>query len=827
LIALSTTSTGTGERVNQTSQPTSPTTYLALFLISIAILASEILMMRIVSLIFLIFIVYAVIGITMLGFAAAGTFLAVVPAFLQKSQERRLAFLSFAFALTTPVVYYVSVVPAPFALGLKKFLLYVLLISLVMTVHFFLAGLVISYLFTRRVWEVNRLYSINLVGSGIGCFLVVQFIRPLGGEGLILVVTFLAALAAAFFAAGHAKKLTVLSLVYAFCALCLIPFSSNLFPIHPTLYGKQMPTIMFHHPETKIEYQAWDPVARVDVFSIEDEYVYLPEKLPFKFATNDGSNGTMMLGIDKEFNKVDFADQTWLGLPYWLKKNPEVLVIGLGGSMDIMAALHYQAKKIRGVEISERMIEIVRDEFRSFTHSPYQHDSVEIIHDEGRSYVRRMEEDVDLIQMSGVDTLAAQFGGSFVMVENFLYTVEAFKEYFNHLRPDGILCITRFLRNPEYPERGMRTCAIGVEALRQLGVEHPENNFVVIGYGFILTTMMKKTPFTEEEIRTIEENLERYKPDPTVDPAPFVASYVDLRYQEGRKILYKPGHKSDHQYVKYFTALKEGREADFIANYPYDMSVCTDNKPFFFVSERWDNLFRKDSRPGSASPFGFILQALQLAWFCLLTLALVLLPLYLFRRKGLQTKGSKTCIVYFSCLGLGFMLIEIGFMQKFALFLGHPTYSITVVLFSLLVFAGLGSLASGMTQWSHRNLILASILSVVAIAALYLWILDPIFHRFLTMPLGIRMLIAILLVSPLAFFMGIPFPIGLRVLENQAMELVPWAWAINGSASVIATTAAALIAVLFGFSVVVVCAIIIYLAGMLFMVSPGLGLATK
>jgi len=435
-----------------------------------------------------------------------------------------------------------------------------------------------------------------------------------------------------------------------------------------------------------------------------------------------------------------------------------------------------------------------------------------------------MGEKVDLIQMSGVDTLAAQFGGSFVMVENFLYTVEAFREYFGHLKEDGILCVTRFLFNLVYPESGMRTCAIGVEALRGLGVEHPEDHFIVISYGFILTTMMKKTPFTAEEIRTIEENLERFEPDPNVDPAPFVSGFLDLRHKEGRRILYKPGHVSEHQYVKYFKSVRDGTDQAFMANYPYDMRPCTDNKPFFFVWERWDNLFRAKSRPGAKQPIGLLLQFVQLSWIGLLALVLILLPLFLFRRKGLQTQGSKACILYFACLGLGFMLVEIGFMQRFTLFLGYPTYSISVVLFSLLVFSGLGSLASGWVRATHRGLIFASILCISGIAVLYQFLLDPVFHHCLTMPLQARILIAVLLVAPLAFFMGMPFPTGLRAIEGRALEFVPWAWAINGSASVVAIFVSTLIAVFFGFSTVVACAVVTYLIGMLAMVSPVGGL---
>jgi len=795
--------------------------YLGLFLISVASLTSEILLIRITSLVFFFIIGYVVIGIALLGFGAAGCFLSVYPALLQGNSRRRLTILAAAFSVFTPIAYFISVTPAPYATG-SSFLLYLLVISIVMTLHFFLAGLVISYVFTRRVWEIHRLYFINLVGSGIGCFVLIQLIRPLGGEGLILLVTFLGILSVVFFAYEQSKKTSMAALLVAFGILMLVPYAKGIFRIHPTLPGKQMTMLMEHHPDAEIEFQVWDPVARVDAVSMPDEYLYIPDKIPFKFATNDGSAGTIILGFEEDFADVDFADSIWLGVPYWLKKNPEVLIVGLGGGMDVQAALHYKASKIYGVEISARMIEMMRDFYRSFANSPYQRKNVQIIHDEGRSYIRRMQGKVDLIQMTGVDTFAGQYGGSAIMVENFLYTVESFKEYFDHLRDDGLFCIHR-ITDPVYLKSALRTSAVGVEALRQMGIENPENHFIVIRQGTMLTTLMKKSAFSSEEIQTIEENLKKFRLDETRDPAPFLKGIVDAGLMQERQLLWKPGSSEKNPYVEYFTAVQNEDEKSFFDNYPFDITPCTDNKPFFFVFERWDRIFRDGFRAIAAAP-GLVILGFQFLWICFMTLLLILLPLFLFRRRGLNTKHSKGYILYFSCLGLGFMLLEIGFMQKFTLFLGHPTYSISVILFSLLVFSGFGSLTGGRLPITDRTIILYSILSIVSIAVVFRFLLDPLFHSCLTMILPARIMISVLVVAPLGFFMGMPFPTGLRVVEKEALAFVPWAWAINGSFSVVATALASLIAVAFGFSNLVFCSILLYLVGMLVMVSPGFGI---
>lgn len=798
--------------------------YLGIFLVSVAVLTSEILLMRIVSLVFFIVVVYVVIGIAMVGFSAAGTLLALFPSSLTEGPEGRVASLALAFSVLTPLTYYLAVTPAPLAVGKIPFLLYLIWISLVMTVHFFLAGLVLSFLFTKRIGDIHRLYFVNLLGSGIGCFTVINLIRYLGGEGLILLVGALGALAAACFGAGYRRKNTAVAGI-AVCLLLVaaMPKAREIFPIRPTLYGKQLAMFFKHRPETKLEYQAWDPIARVDVVSVEGEYLYMPEKLPFKFATNDGSAGTFLVGFERDFPDVDFTDQGTLGLPYWLKDRPEVLIIGLGGALDVAAALHYRAQKVYGIEISRRMIEVVKDQFRDFVHAPYEHPNVSIIHDEGRSYVRRMSRPVDLIVMTGVDTVAAQAGGTFVMAENYLYTVEAFQEYFEHLREDGILCITRFIINPVYPEKALRLCATGVEALRRLGVDHPERNFLVVSHGIFLTTLMKKTAYTPTEIETFLAKLRQHGLEKPTQFMRFLEGIVNVREHEGRRLLYRPGDFADNAFGRYFQSVSAGTEESYIAAYPWNMRPCTDNKPFYFVCERPDNLVRGGSVLKEFPPLGFVFQLLQLAWFSGLTIALVLLPLYVFKRKGLKARGGKRWIAYFCCLGMGFMFVEIGFMQKFTLFLGHPTYSVSVVLFALLVFSGLGSLVGGrILAGSPRPVVALSILTVSAVAALYGSVLDPLFARYLTLPLGLRILISIGLVAPLAFFMGMPFPAGLRRIEQEALGFVPWAWGINGSASVVGIVLCGLVAVFAGFTAVIFGAIAVYLAALVCMVTiPG------
>lgn len=785
--------------------------YIGLFLISLATLLSELLFIRIISVIFFVVLVYFVIGLTLLGFGAAGAFLAAWPGLVKKEFHRRLTMIALAFTLSTPVVYALSIALCSFAQGKVLYLLYLFGVSLVMTIHFFLGGLVIISIFTRRREEIPRLYSINLIGSGIACLALAALISPLGGEKLIMVVTALGALGVLAFSLRSSKALSATAAVLVAAMLLAMPAADRIFKIIPSKYGKQLGMLINIKPDTEIEYAKWDPVARVEVSSVPDQYIYMPEKLPFKFATQDGSAGTFIVGFDRDYSEVDFTDRSGLGPTYWLKEEPEVLVIGVGGGIDIMAALHYHARKVTGVEINKRMIEAVQGPYAEFTRNLYDREEVEIVHAEGRCYTRRSEDLYDIIVMTGVDTVTAQSFGNYVMAENYLYTADAFQDFLAHLKDDGILSITRFWIERTKPRTTMRVCTMGVEAMRRLGIEHPEEHFFVQGRGIFIKTLMKKSPFTPEEIRTLEEKIEAFPYPEGLTMVPLIRGIYPARMEEETALLYRPGHFPDNSFASYFRAVSEGRDREFVDAYPYNISPCTDDSPFFWTTDRWNLIeaWKRGERPVSLLAVLFYLGVLAL-----LTLVMILFPLYRFRKKGLKGRGSLACILYFLCLGVGYMFIEIAFIQKFTLFLGHPTYSLSVVIFAMLIFSGLGSLASGRLRAEPRTVIVGSVLVTSALTLLYCLILDPLFFKLLHQEIPAKIIISVLVLSPAAFAMGMPFPTGLRVIEKSAGDFVPWAWGINGSASVLSTVVAAIIATVSGFSVVLVCAVGVYLVGM-------------
>ena len=785
---------------------------IGLFLISLATLLSELLFIRVISVIFFVVLVYFVIGLTLLGFGMAGAFLAIWPGLVEKDFDRKITRSALAFTLSTPVVYFLATVLCPYAQGKVLYLSYLVFVSMLMTLHFFLGGLVIVSIFTRCREAISKLYAVNLVGSALACLLLAVLIRPLGGEKLIVVVTLLGALGTLAIALRGSKM--VAGAVAAFAALLLVamPYAESLVNIVPSKYGKQLGWLLYMIGDCTVEYTEWDPVARVEVSSVPDMYIYMPEKIPFKFASQDGSAGTFILGFDKDYSEVDFTDRSGMGSTYWLKDRPEVMVIGVGGGIDVMAALHYKARRVVGVEINRRMIETVQGPYAEFTGNLYQRPEVEIVHAEGRSYARRSDERFDIIVMTGVDTVTAQSIGNYVMAENYLYTVEAFEDFLGHLKEDGIFSVTRFYIERTRPRTTLRMSAIAVEALRRIGAENPEQHIFVQGRGIFIRTLIKRTPFTAEEIRTLEENIEKYPFPEDVTMVPIIQEIYAAGMEEPIEILYRPGYYPDNDFAGYFKAVSEDRDRAFIDAYPYNVSPSTDDSPFFWTTDRWtlSKLFSKEDRPVS-----LLMVLFYLAMLTVFTLVLILVPLFLFRRKGLQVKGGFACILYFLCLGVGYMFIEMAFIQKFTLFLGHPTYSLAVVIFAMLIFSGLGSLVSGRLGAKAETIIVGAVLATSAVTILYAFILDPLFFGLIHLGTPVKIALTVALLAPPAFAMGMPFPTGLRVIEKSATGFVPWAWGINGSASVLSTVMAAVIATVTGFGTVLLSAVAVYVVGML------------
>jgi cytochrome c oxidase subunit IV len=392
-------------------------------------------------------------------------------------------------------------------------------------------------------------------------------------------------------------------------------------------------------------------------------------------------------------------------------------------------------------------------------------------------------------------------GLSLAISENNLYTVESYLEYLKRLKPGGVVSILRF-----GDFEGLRLITIAVEALKEFGVDDPAKHIAIVNQGYRFVLLMSPTPFSAAALERLQE-WTKAAPVPDTGIRIPLWDVFGLGFDMKPQVLYPTDDPAlvDFDIPRYLFAVENKADDQFIAEYPKNISATTDNKPFFFDYQRLDELF--------SNPADHYIRFLSfIGTTAILALLLILLPRFVLGTAALSESGFGRSMLYFICLGAGFMTLEIGFVQKFVLYLGHQSYAVTVVLATLLVAAGLGSGLAGKYGWSKLSIIRFRVVpAILLIGFMLLLVFDSFTYATAGLPLGIRILLSIAILAPLGFALGIPFPSGLAVLTETAPRMVPWGIGINGFASVVATTASLPAAMLFGYKTVLSIGLAFYL----------------
>jgi hypothetical protein len=531
----------------------------------------------------------------------------------------------------------------------------------------------------------------------------------------------------------------------------------------------------------------------------------------------DSAAATQIIKFSGDVKDVSYLQYELTALGYRLFGSPgappprpfEALVIGTGGGRDLLSALVFGASTVDGVEINPIIVnDVMRDRFRDYSGAVYDWPGVTVTVEDGRSFVRRSARQYDIIQASLVDTWAATAAGAYALSENSLYTVEAFDDYLNHLSDNGVLSISRWVFD------GLRLISLAQEVGARRGW-NPADRLAIIQHDKVATFLLKKTPFTPGETRLL----------------------ADAAAQLGFSVMYLPGHPvpafgdSRDQYTRLLLA--PDRHA-FYADFPLDVAPTTDDRPFFFHTTRLRNhwsvapilrLFgvqvERPDNPGSWGTGGLTALLMLLAISSLLIVLFILGPLA-FTSRGALGHGWMRSLGYFACLGGAFMLIEVALLQRFVLLLGHPVYSLTVTLFSLLLGTGLGSILSRRIDDASLRRWAAIACGAVAVVGL-VWgnALPWIVQSAIAWPLSVRIALAVALMTPAGMLMGVPLPAGVRLLAATQPQLVAWAWGMNGALSVLGATLAVFIAMNWGFSVTLLCGAAIYAVAAVLIVRGG------
>jgi spermidine synthase len=773
--------------------------FAAIFCLSASLLSLEVLFVRLVSILLYPVSTYLVISLALLGFGISGTALALRrsdrPLTSSQASVAAVAFAAATLLALTDVWLAgqssVAAILLPVALGLP----------------FACGGTAIALALSLPGMPVHRIYFADLLGAGLGAGAVLVGMKALGGMNLGIVIAGAGLVAAGLFAGEQRTgSRWVWPLLGGGIALLgmLAASPTGITPIAP----KELALFADLGPEVRWEYQGWSPIARVDVLSLPGDQVELPQAFDYKLVTQDGGAPSILLDIPN-LETADFTDHTIFGVPYWISSNPRVLIIGLGGGPDVQAALHAGASSVTGVEINPQMIEIVSKTFSDFTYDLYEDPRVTVIEGDGRHVVRLSDETYDIIQLTGVDTSVASLGANPNLAENYLYTVEAFREFYQHLSPGGMLSVSF----PDADGLGLRLVATAATALQAEGVADPAQQIVVSTTGGFAHVLAKRAPFTPAEVAVLAEHF-----DSTMLGLYFPLYHrlfgtPDADYFAQHAILYAPGLERPGLYADFFAAFETGQTHRFLAAQERTVFPPTDDWPFFFVLDKW----------GHFTPNLGIL-VLTIVLLLVASAVFVLTPPLVRRRSGLRLPGAPALALYFSALGLGYILVEVVLIQKLSLFLGHPSYALAVTLCTLLVSSGLGSwasgrgLGSGQTAAFRQRIGLATVGVALAVFVAAM-LLTFLFDLLLRWPLTARILIGVLVVAAPGFLMGMPFPTGLAAVKDRAPAFVPWAWAINSTATVIGTILAVLLAMLFGFTAVFAT------AGGLYLSAAGSGLA--
>lgn len=761
-------------------------TYLGLAFLSAATLAFEITLTRLFSVTQWYHFAFLAVSVALLGYGASGTALSLVPRWAEPPTGRRALTLSALFAVAV-VGAYLSLNHLPFdsyRIAWERVqILYLVLYYLALTGPFFCAGLVTGLLLAAYPSRANRLYAANLLGSALGG-LVPVLALPLVGEGTVLVIAALGLLAAFIFQYPISNIPQKLSLLAACCLfLVLSAYPPSLFHLRLSPYKALSQVLRF--PDAQTVWQRWNAFSRVDrvtstaIRSAPGLSLSYPGELPAEdglFVDGDDLSPVIRTGVQ------EFAGYLPVALPYQLRPGGRALLLEPRGGLDVQVALSQGAASVVAVESNPLVVEAAAGVY---------HDSrVQVVFEEGRSFARRSSESFDIVHLALSDGYRPVTSGAYSLGERYDLTVEAFADYLARLRPGGLLVVQRWLQLP--PSEELRAGAVAVEALRRAGVTDPAARLVVVRDWQIGLLLVKNGAWTPDELAVIRQFCQERSLDLVAMPG--LAEAEANRYN----VLEEP------VYYRAFRQLLTDPAALY-ATATCDLRPPTDDRPFFFHFFKWSQTgavlqqLGKTWQPWGGS--GYLVLVALLGVALLASALLILLPLA--GKKGGKGPRSRG-LLYFGLLGLGFLFVEIPLIQRFILFLGRPLYAVTTVLVALLLFSGLGSLAASRLS-VRRTLPL-----LVAAILLYPPGLGPLFRVLLGTPLSVRLVATILSLAPLGWLMGTPFPGGLAWLRERAPGLVPWAWAVNGCTSVLASILAVMIALSAGFSWVLAAAAISY-----------------
>jgi predicted membrane-bound spermidine synthase len=746
-----------------------PQIYIGVGLTTLATLILELSLTRVFSVVFYYHFAFLAISIALFGLGAGGVFSYVVAGWRGGFYHKlgTLAALN-SVAVLLSLVYIITRPGAPGGITLA-------LVYFASAAPFFLAGTIVSLAVAETIARVDRVYFFDLLGAAVGCLLLVPFLNFWGGPNTVLAsaIVFAASAAIWFNLAGTIRgRVAAVALALGFVLLVVYNGKHNLIDIRYAKGGRL--------PEE--EFVRWNSFSRIGVH--KDQYGTHDIVIDADASTTIADFNIDQLTRVQKFNLLHQGP----GYAYLIRPGAKALIIGPGGGWDVTRALGSGSKDITAVEINPIIANtIMRDRFAALSKRLYFRPEVHVVVEDGRSFVRRSQDKYQVLQATLVDTWASTAAGAFALSESNLYTSDAFRDYLNHLTDDGLMVFTRWGFDP--PRESLRLLSLAMDALGELGETQPWKHVLVLredaekigAWGAQDTVMIFRKPIS---------------PDDLTHARMGVAGTT-------LQLVYVPGDAPANEFGK---LLKSPDPEEFWADYPFDVSPVDDDRPFFFYTVQPQDIRKFLGGPAVAADYK-INRAVPLlfgsvAVSLLATAVILALPPLLLGTRLPVEKGVRRLLIYFLCIGAGYILIQVALIQKFVLFLGHPTYALTVIIFSMLISSGLGSFFSRrLVPPGGDGRLLAVLLGVTAAVSILSFVAAPVSEYGVGLPLPLKMLIAACLIMPAGFLMGMPFPSGLSRLEVRYPQAVRWAWSLNAAASVLGSAGAIFLAIYLGLRV--------------------------
>ena len=785
----------------------------SIFLISVALLAYQIILVKLFSIQYWYHFAYLIISIALLGFGASGTFILIFRKFLNRHVELVLFVLPILLAFAIWGNVYVNRVIAFNPLMIiwqKGEVLHLLLLSLALFVPFFLGALCIGLAFTTAPRHIHKLYFANLTASGLGSLIILLAVFHMKPYDIVLVIA-LVALSASFAAATTIFRTATVCIMAVFMIgltvflLRDVPVQMN--PFKDLSQARSL-------TKAKIEMESFGPLGLVTVLD-SPAYHYLPDlslNCPFPLPPQkglflDGNTVGAIHQASGDTTTGSIMDYRTNAAAYKLLHEPAVLIIGGGAGTEIINARYHKAKAVSVLEMNSDIVGLLQGPYGAYSGNVYDPKAATVIVEEARGYLQKTHRTYDLIEMSLLESMGTASAGVYSLNENYLFTKEAFGICLKRLKPGGILSISRWMKNP--PRDNIKLLAMAIEAIESdtggghgihNGVMEPAKSIILIRSWQTATLLVKKGIFNENDAAAIRSFCKMRS---------FDVSYLPGIKKEDTNIFNKMD--KDPLYQAALQLLSPERER-FYETYPFYITPATDDRPFF------SHFFK----PGMAAkylgawdrafvPFmdwGYILVWITAGILIVLGVLFILAPIPFVLTAS---RGKAIVLVYFGALGLAYMFLEIAVLQQFIRYLYDPVFSASCVIGSFLVFSGVGSLLAGRIERLSPKHLWGAVF-FIAVMGIALLASDVWLQAFLSpLSLWLRMAICSAVIAPLAVPMGIPFPSGLSILTPNKEVLIPWAWGVNGFFSVIGSATTVLIAIGCGFKAIIILAVLLYI----------------